>query len=135
MNPWLLLGVVIALVVSSFGGYRYGKHVEAAEAAQRQVKAVNAAIEEHNADTIIDMEAAFEVGAAEAKAKAAANQNRQEFSHALSEKPRPIACVMPDRAFGLLVDAVDSANGNPATGLKLPNPVPLAPEAGKPAGG
>ena len=110
LNPTVILVLLIALGASTFGGYRYGKHVCQGE----QATAVAAAQVEAIDDANRYVEVATARAVAQAKAEAAARLSaatiklKGERDAALKARPE---CARDADSMSLLGVAISEANG------------------------
>lgn len=132
MNPWIILAVVVAIAGAGGGGFLYGGHVQKAEDIAEQKKAVDAAIAEHNKDTVIDMQAAYERGQQEAKVRVITRTIQGEANAITASAPIPVTCRLDDNRMRLLGRAINVANGDADTPAGLPVVVPQVKPASKP---
>ena len=132
MNPYLILAIVLAIGGAGTGGFFYGQHVQQAYDIAEQKKAVDAAITQHNADTLIDMQAAYERGQAEAKVKVITRTIQGEANAISASKPLPVTCRLDDGRMGLLRRAIAASNGDADPAGGMPVVVPQDKPAGKP---
>ena len=111
LNPWIILAIVIAIGGAGVSGYAKGRHDANADAIVAQQKAVDATIAAHNADTIIDMTAAYERGQAEAKVRVVTRTIQGEAAAVTASAPLPANCRLDADRMKLLNRAVSVANG------------------------
>lgn len=131
MNPHVLISALIWTMLVSGASYHYGgkhKH-DAMVAAQREVQ--DKAIAQHNADTVIDMQAAVDVEQTKAVQREGDLKRRSDLAIDIERRSRQAAesraanptcpvttCSLDDRSLGLLRDAVSAANNkSPATAV------------------
>lgn len=147
-NPWLILGVVLAFAASNWYSYvTGGEHKENEIAAKANTERA-ALIENANKNAVIDMGAAADAERDRQKARQKSLENRHALELDIERRATaaaktdakgcPVArsCDLDDGSFGLLIDAVRTANGAPpgGTGL-LPGGVPASTGAGGRPGG
>ena len=111
-SPYLILAAVLAIAAAGVGGYFKGSTDAENKAKAEYAKQLDGVIEQHNKDSVIDMQAAAEVAAKEAQAKTKTVYIRSQADEAVRQKPAAIDCnLSPDR-FRVLLSAVQAANGD-----------------------
>ena len=130
MNPYIILAIVCAIGSAGAGGFLYGGHVKESEMIAKQKIAVDAAIKEHNDDTVIDMQAAYERGKAEAKVRIVTRTIQGEANAISASAPIPVTCRLDPQRRSLLDRAINVANGVADSPIGVPVTVP----ANKPTG-
>lgn len=132
LNPWVILIVLLVWAASLVKAWHMGGEHEIGRAAAEAVTRTDRIIRQHNADVVIDMQAA---AAAEAH-RWAKHVKQLEGRHALEldiERARAAgrggaSCDLDDSALGLLRDSVRRANAGPGahtpsgSGLRVPTP-------------
>jgi len=122
VNPYMVLGGVIAALVIFLGGFQSGRHWESADALANVVAAQNAAIERANQDAIAETERAVLAAKAEADARAKAREVRHKGELDAARKANP-ACNRDAESHSLLIDAIRAANSQSDATGKLPDAV------------
>jgi len=128
MNPYLILAVVLAIGGAGVGGYAKGRHVANADAIVAQAKAIDAKIAEHNADTVIDMQAAYERGQQEAKVRVITRTIQGEADAITASAPIPNNCRLDADRMQLLKRSINVANGVADAPAGLPDSLPANPK-------
>lgn len=114
MNPYLILGLLVAWLASVGGAYLKGHSV--AEDAMRAKYATDLenTIRQHNENAIIDMQAAAKVAADEAAARTRQAMIRSQTNEVIRTSPQPVGCSLDSERMRLLNAAVAQANGDTA---------------------
>ena len=112
-SPYLILAAVLAIGAAGVGGYFKGS-TDAKNAAQAAyAKQLDGVIAQHNADSIVDMQAAAEMATREAAAKTRTVYIRGEAANAISKTALPAACVnVPAERYSVLLASIKAANGD-----------------------
>ena len=112
-SPYLILAAVLAIGAAGVGGYFKGS-TDAKNAAQAEyAKQLDGVITQHNADAVIDMQAAAEVARQEAQAKTRTVYIRGAASEAIAKSALPADCLLiPSQRYSVLLAAVKAANGD-----------------------
>jgi len=111
-NPWLILAVVLAIGGAGISGYFKGSTDAKNAAAAAAATQMEAAIKQHNADAVIDMQAAYERGQAEAKVRVITRTIQGEASAITASAPIPVNCRLDAPRMKLLIRSIDVANGD-----------------------
>lgn len=122
LNPYVLLGQIIGLIIAIVGAYHYGYNRAEDAVAARVAAAQVEAIDQANRDTEAATKLAVEQAKAEAGARLAATTIRLKGERDAALKARP-ECVRDADSMGLLNSAIDAANGQAAAVGKVPDPV------------
>lgn len=134
MNPYIILAFVAVLTVTNLGSYHYGgKHMQE-HIASEQKKTDEAAIEQHNQSTVIDMQAAVEVEQEKAKQREAELTRRAKLDQDIERKRREnLACgdFLDVASLGLLNASIDGANNKTESTPVLPERMPRLVPPGK----
>jgi len=110
LNPYLIIGLIVFWLASVGGAYFKG-HTAAQDAARAQYATeLEATIKQHNANTLIDMQAAADVAAKEAAARTRTAMLRNQTTKVIYEKPMPVSCNYDDGRMQLVAAAVAAAN-------------------------
>jgi len=131
-NPYVLLGLLLfwlaSVAVAGWAGwdYRDGK------VAKEKLDAVTEAIEEHNANSEIDMQAAYEWGESKAKVRTIYANVRNEVASVVAAAPAPASCSLDPDRLRLLNLAIATANAGKGAASGLPDTSPKADPAIKP---
>ena len=132
-NPWVLLGIAIAIGAAGAGGYFKGVDVAENAARAEYATELEAGIASFNEQAAKDQEAAVKVAARNAAAQARASTIRSQSNVAIQEKPLPVICAWEPKSFSLLLAAIKEASGDSAdTANKLSESVRRANATGKP---
>ena len=133
--PSLLIIIIFGavLAVTNASSFFYGKHVQSAEDKAEQLTAVNQAVTDANKQAKRDLDQAVIAADKAAKAKTRTITIRGQAVEVIREVPLPATCDWSPAAFGVLLDAVNAASDKPESTGSLPQPLPRAGTAGKPA--
>ena len=115
----MLLYSIIAVTVTTFAGFFYGQHVQKAEDALEREKAIASIIDEHNANALIDMEAARAWGESNAKVVTKIVTIRGQTNEAIAAAPAAPICRVDDRRWRVLNAAIEVANDTPTAASRL----------------
>ena|ERR1035437_7707004 len=107
----MLLYAALFSVVTAVGGYFFGTHTQENSDKAAQVKATNDLIIEHNANTVIDMQAAYDAGQREAAARKTGSKLIGAANAANIALPYVVACRLDPERKRVLVAAIEAANG------------------------
>lgn len=137
MNPYVIVAALIALGFAGFGGYRHGYTTATNEAAAAAKQAQEELIQQHNANAVIDMEAAAAVERERGRRKLAEIQARHTLELDLERRRPPpecrATCDLDSASFELLLNRVRAINAGTSLGSGLrAGGVPAA--AGAPGG-
>lgn len=124
LNPW----VILFFLVSLFGAFTYGKHIEGAERDAAQLKAVTKAIEDAKAQAKIDfdLESKVEKDKQEARIKEA-ERNVKIVKEIRTDKVYVNAdCNIPDAGLRLWNSAADGTKASGSPDDKVPGETPKA---------
>lgn len=119
-NPYILLGLIVFWMVSVTGAYFKGVQHAEDKAKAEYSKQLEDTIQQHNADALVDMEAARAAGILDAKAKTRTVTITNEVERVIHDNPAPAACRITDDTFRLLQSAIQVANGDPDSTKLLP---------------
>ena len=111
-NPWVILGVVLFWIASVGGAYLKGGKAAEDHARAQYATEMEATIKQNNENAVVDMQAAAKVAAAEATAKTRAAMLRGKVDVVIAKTPSSLSCAWPVERFGLLLVAVQEANGD-----------------------
>jgi hypothetical protein len=131
MSPTLILILVLAVGAAGGSGFLYGGHVKESEMIAQQAKVVDKVIADHNESSVIDMQAAFEAGAASAKARSSGETLRSAANAANTASPFAATCRLNFERHRVLYAAIANANGDTANPNGLPDAVRKANAPGK----
>lgn len=131
MNPYILLALGIAWLLSIVGADTFGYRRAENAAKAAQVVAVDAAINDANRQAEKDKLLAVANAQKEAQARTIASMLRTKTNEAITAKPLPVACDWSPASFGLLVASINAANNSAGPGDKLPDAVRRANAPGK----
>ena len=127
ISPIILLAFLLALIGTGASGFLYGQHTQKNADKAAQVDAVKRALDDANANTLIDMQAAASHAKAEADARNRAGKLSAQVKEVIREIPMPASCDWDSRTFVLLGDTVKFANGDSTSADKLPDAVHKTP--------
>lgn len=121
--------LIIALVwlVSLGGAFWKGTDWQQTKDKADYATKLDEKIAEHNADSVIDMQAAAEWGERNGAARKAQDAAGGAIMADLRASPLPAVCVLSDRAVGLRNAAVDAANDSANPAGRVPDAVPPTP--------
>ena len=114
LNPYVILGIVLFWGFSMAGAYLKGSQVAQDAARAQYAESLEQTIAQHNKNAVIDMQAAAKVAADEATARTRTAMLRSRTNEVIRANPSPVTCAWPADRFGLLVTAVQEANGDSA---------------------
>lgn len=115
MNPYLILGFVVILATSNWYSYSVGGEHKENEMRANYATDLEVGIAKFNEEAEADKAQAVKVAARNAAAQARAAALRGKTSVVIREKPMPVVCDWEPKSFGLLVAAVQAANGTTET--------------------
>lgn len=130
LNPWVILGIVLFWGASVTGAYLKGHSIAKDQAKAEYSRQLESSIAEANADALVDMQAAREVGEREARARVITRTITNEVTKVIHGKPSAAVCRWDDDSGKLLERAVEAANDL----APAPKPVPSAGPRLKPPG-
>ena len=110
MNPYLILGAVLFWIASVTVAFFQGESREADRAKAEYSRQLESAIKEATEVSLIDMQAAREVGQREARSKVITRTITNEVVKVIHEKPMPAVCRWDADSARLLDDAIKAAN-------------------------
>lgn len=119
LNPWLLLGGVLALLVSGGGGAYLGYQYRAGQAAVELHDATVAVVEAARANAAADTAAAVRQAKTRAAAETRIREAKLKGDLDAARKNRP-ECVRDADSMRLLNDLIDAANGAESPTGSLP---------------
>ena len=111
MSPWIILAAVLAIGAAGVGGYFKGSTDAENKAKAEYAKQLDGVIEQHNKDSVVDMQAAAEVAAKEAQAKTRTVYIRSQANEAIAKAPAAVNCNLTTDRYNVLLAAVNEANG------------------------
>lgn len=129
-NPTILLGLLVGLLATAVGGYRYG-YSRAEDAISARVAAAQVeAIDEANERTKAEIARTLEQAKREADARVRAAGLRRKGEIDAIAKARP-DCVRDDESLRLLVGAIADANGQSTASSSVPDHVQPTPDTNR----
>jgi hypothetical protein len=114
LNPYVLLGVLIFWLASVTGAYFKGSTAAENKARAAYAATLEQTIAEHNANAVIDMQAAAKVAADEATARTRTAMLRNRTTEVIHEKPMPVSCNLDDGRLQLIAESIAAANNENA---------------------
>ena len=128
LNPYLIIGALLAVIGSAAIGYSQGAKHATAAAKAAHADAMDRALTQARENAVIDMQAAAEAAEARQQVRVQFVDRIKTVQQVIREHAPPADCRLPDPAIGLLNDAIGAAN---AAASAKPQPVPAAADAGK----
>ena len=110
-SPYLILAAVLAIGAAGIGGYFKGSADKENALQAQYAKQLDGVIAEHNANAVVDMQAAAEVAAKEAQAKTRTVYIRSQANDAIAKAPAAVNCNLTTDRYSVLLAAVNEANG------------------------
>lgn len=128
LNPWVILGIVLAVAGAGFQGYRMGSKSAQDAARAAHATALEVAIADAKANALIDAQALIEHERARQEVRIKFQDKIVTVERLIRENPSE--CRISDERFGLLNNAIDDANNR--TAVAKHEQLPPAAEASKP---
>ena len=133
LNPWVLLGIALVWAASVAGAYFKGAEHAENKARAHYATQLEQTIAEHNADALLDMEAAREWGQRNAAVRTKTVEIRSQANEATSASPAPAMCALDDDRWRVLNAAIEAGNdAGEAAAKRVLDATSKANAAGKP---
>lgn len=122
-NPWLWLGLVLALLAAGGGGAYLGYQYRDGAAAREQHDTAVAVVDAARTNAAADTRAAVRRATARAAAEARVREAKLKGDLDAARQNRP-ECARDAESLRLLHDLIDAANGAPRAAGSVPPAVP-----------
>lgn len=116
LNPYFLLGLLLFWGASITGAYFKGSSVAQNAARAHYASELEASIVQHNANAVIDMQAAAKVASDQAVARTRTAMLRSQANEVVRASPMPNTCNLDAGRMQLIAESVNAANGENAAG-------------------
>ena len=127
MNPYLIIGFIVALALAAGTGAYYGRDYAQAKCAEEKTDALSDAIANAAASAKIDKRLAVEEAKKQQKVRVEFKDRIVKVEGELSANPSPRECRISDPAVGLFNDLIKRANDPAAKPEPKPMPTPTEP--------
>jgi hypothetical protein len=124
VNPWIILAIVVAFVCSGGGCYVWGSNAKENQMEAQHARDTETRIKQHNEDSAIDMQAAAEWGAKQARARKLSDGGAAALVADIQRAPMAASCGLDDISLRLLRASVDRANDLSPAADGVPDAVP-----------
>ena len=135
LNPSILLARLVAVLVALGLGFWTGYQWEVRAHAKQQLEAANFAADKARADAKTESAEALAVAEAAAKTRLASSEKRHKLELEIARDETARNCRVSDGTFGVLLDAIRTANGAPPSAVRVDAGLPALPGTAKPVSG
>lgn len=131
-NPTLLMASLVTFLSAAGIGFYGGYQWEVRAHAKQQLEAANFAADKARADAKTESTEALAVAEAAAKTRLASSEKRHRLELEIERDKNARNCRVSDGTFGVLLDAINTANGSPPSAVRVDAGLPALPGTRKP---
>lgn len=134
-NPAVLLASLVTFLsacgIGFYGGYQW----EVRAHARQQLETAQFAADRAREDAKTESAAALAIAEAAAKTRLASSEKRHKLDLEIARDETARNCRVSDGTFGVLLDAIRTANGAPPSAVRINAGLPALPGTAKPDSG